>query len=489
MTSILRSTAVRLAVIYAVLFVLSAFCLVGFLWWRTAGYLSREVDAVILADTKAIGDRIQDFGLAGAIETINQRVGRSSDEHAIYLLADPALTPVAGNIDAWPAGIGPRQGWYQIPLVYQGRDHATRILYVVLPSGFRLLVGRDVQDREAIRGSILAGLGWAAAAAALLAIGGGLLVRRAIFRRVDAIDRTTSAIIHGDLGSRLPTQGSSDEFDRLTQTINGMLQQIQILVDGVRNASNAVAHDLRTPLAELRGRLEAILRARQPADLALHEIGEAVADLDRVIGVFNALLRLAEIESGARLSGFRDVRLSDVAVDVAELYGPLAEQRALTFSLDAPPDMGLRGDPILLAQAIGNLVDNAIKYCPAQGTVTLRLTRGGDGGIDVTVRDTGPGIADAEKPLATERFFRGTTSRGIPGVGLGLSVVAAVARLHGGGFTLADGNPGVIARLSFPASAGRPVDREGKQTADSGRSGHGVRVHAGPDGGIPPTCA
>ena len=241
----------------AAIFVLSSLVLVGFLWWRTAAYLDREVDAVIRADVRAVGDRLHDFGLPGAIETINERIGKAGDKHAIYLLTDPTLTPVVGNLDAWPLDVGREQGWHQIELSPQGDMHATRILYVVLSSGFHLLVGRDVEDRVAIQQAILDGLGWAAATAMLLAIGGGLLVRRAIVRRVEVINLAATAIIHGDLSSRLPTRGLSDEFDRLAQTINGMLQQIEVLIDGVRSASNAVAHDLRTPLAELRGRLVA----------------------------------------------------------------------------------------------------------------------------------------------------------------------------------------------------------------------------------------
>lgn len=445
-----RSTAVRLALGYATVFVLSSLLLVGFLWWRTAAYLDREVNAVILADTRAIGDRLRDFGLLGAIETINERVGRADDARAIYLLTDPTLTRLAGNLGAWPLGVG-EPGWHQTQLTYRNQLHATRILYVALPSGFNLLVGRDVEDREAIRQAIVDALGWAAAVAAVLAIGGGLLVRRAVLGRVDAIHLTTEAIIHGDLSKRLPTRDSSDEFDRLAQTINRMLQQIGILFEGVRSSSNAVAHDLRTPLAELRGRLESLLRTRPGADATFAEIGEAVADLDRVIGVFNALLRLAEIDSGSRLSGFREVRLEEIAAEVAELYAPLAEDKGVAFDLDAGTGLAIDGDPFLLAQALGNLVDNAVKYCPAGGRVVLGLARADDRHVVASVADTGPGIPDAEKARVVERFYRGTASQGLPGVGLGLSLVAAVAHLHGGELTLADADPGLIARMTLPA--------------------------------------
>jgi signal transduction histidine kinase len=248
----------------------------------------------------------------------------------------------------------------------------------------------------------------------------------------------------------LPTGDSSDEFDRLAQTINGMLQQIEVLVDGVRSASNAVAHDLRTPLAELRGRLEELLRTQPSAEAMLQEVGEAVADLDRVIAIFNALLRLAEIDSGARLSGFREFDLHEIAAEVAELYGPVAEEKSVSLRLESSPGLRVVGDPFLLAQALGNLVDNAVKYSSAQGDVVLTAAHGTDGRIEIIVSDNGPGIPDAERPRVTERFFRGEASRGTVGVGLGLSLVAAVARLHGGSLTIAEANPGLIARVALP---------------------------------------
>lgn len=447
MTKLLRSTAVRLALLYAGIFVLSSLLLVGFLWWRTAAYLDREVDAVILADVQAIGDRLHDFGLPGAIQTINERVNRAADDHAIYLLTDPALTPVAGNLNGWPVQIDRHQGWHQIQLATRNELHATRFLYVSLPQGFQLLVGRDVQDRVAIRGEIFRGLGWSALIALLLAMGGGLLVRRGVLRRVDDLTGTTNAIIRGDLTSRLAVRDSHDEFDRLAHTINGMLQQIEILIDGVRGASNAVAHDLRTPLTELRGRLETLLRTRPDTETTFREVGEAIGDLDRIIGVFKALLRLAEVDSGARLSGFREVSLREVADEVADLYGPLAEDKGIELTCSVAPDLGVRGDPHLLAQAVGNLIDNAVKYGAAPGTIRVEAHRQPDGAIEIAVSDNGPGIPDSEKPKAADRFYRGAASRDIAGTGLGLSLVAAVARLHGGSLELRDAAPGLTAAL------------------------------------------
>jgi signal transduction histidine kinase len=234
----------------------------------------------------------------------------------------------------------------------------------------------------------------------------------------------------------------------LAQTVNAMLEQIQSLIEGVRNASNVVAHDLRTPLAELRARLESLLRTRPPQQTTFDEIQKAVGDIDRIVNVFNALLRLAEIDSGVRRAGFREVELAPVVNELAELYEPLSEDKAITMEVEVPAKVSVHGDPDLLAQAIGNLIDNAIKYTPAQGKVSLRITTGSVGQVEIMVADNGPGIADADKLRVTERFYRG--DRASEGIGLGLSVVEAIARLHSGTLTLNDNHPGLVATLTLP---------------------------------------
>lgn len=450
MHSLVRSTAVRLAFGYAVLFVVSSLLLAGFLWWRTALYLDREIDAVIIADGQAIADRLRDFGLPGAVQTISERVGRANDQHAIYLLTDPTLTPLAGNLQAWPLAVRYAPGWYQIDLVRDGTLHVTRVLFVELPSGFRLLVGRDVEDRVEVRELIVSALGWSSLGALILAIAGGLLVRGAVLRRVEAINRTASAIVQGDLSHRVPTRGSPDEFDRLAQTINTMLEQIEHLIEGVRNATNVVAHDLRTPLAELRTRLETLLTIRPPLAETYEEVNGAVSDIDRIVNIFNALLRLAEIDSGVRRSGFRRVELAPMTIELMELYEPLAEEKNIALTVEAPPEPAVRGDPDLLAQSIGNLVDNAIKYTPCGGQVSLRIAPITRDQVEIAVTDSGPGIAEADKARVTERFYRGNRDAGTEGIGLGLSVVDAVARLHGGTLSMSDNRPGLVAVLTLP---------------------------------------
>ncbi len=448
MIRLFRSSSFRLGLGFAGLFVASSLILVGLLWWRTAGYLDREIDAVIESDERAVGDRLRDFGLAGAMQTVQDR-GTNGDKNAIYLLVNPAFERLAGNLSAWPAEVGFSTGWYHAQMTHDGVPRATRLLNVALPGGFHLLLGRDVQDREQIRVLILNGLAWATAGALVLAALGGLIARRTLLMRLDVISRTTSAIVRGDLGQRVPEGGTDDEFDQLSRMINRMLEQIQTLIEGVRNVSNAVAHDLRTPLAEARSRLEDMLNRRPGAPEVFASIGGALDDIDRLIEMSNALLRLAEIDSGVRRSGFRQVDLPEMATEIVELYQPTAEARRVKLTLSAAADLKVNGDPFLLAQAVGNLVDNAIKYAPEGGAVSVRL-RAANNDVEIAVSDNGPGIPDAEKSRVTERFYRGDSSRGQPGVGLGLSVVSSIATLHGGVVAISDNNPGLVATLRLP---------------------------------------
>jgi len=450
MLSLWRSSSVRLALGYAGLFVISSLLLVGLLWWGTVGYLDRETDAIIQTDANSIKEDLPYRGLAGITETVTERAASVTDGHAVYLLADPSLKRLAGNISAWPSAIKTKPGWYETSLFLAGRFRTMKIEGLALPNGCHLLVGRDIQDRAEIRALIVKGLSWAAIGALLIAIAGGLLVRRAVLRRVDAINTAASAIVHGDLSRRLSTNRTTDEFDQLAQTINLMLGQIERLVEGIRNTSNAVAHDLRTPLAELRAELEELTRARTSRAAMLDGVHKAVADIDRLIGIFNALLRLAEIDSGLRRAGFRQVELSKLAAEVAELYGPLAEEKHASFVLEADGTSIVYGDPYLLAQALGNLVDNAVKYAPCHGTVSLRVGRDDAGHTDVSVADNGPGIPEEEKLHVTARFYRCEGADRPQGIGLGLSVVDAVARLHGGELSLHDNHPGLVARLRLP---------------------------------------
>jgi signal transduction histidine kinase len=331
------------------------------------------------------------------------------------------------------------------------------------------LVGRDNTLFAPLQSHFWYGL---TAAIAVLSIAGllvGLITRRALMTRVNSIRQTVSAIIHGDLKHRLPTHLNEDELNTLSRTINGMLEQIELLVHGVRNVSNSIAHDLRTPLAELRSRLEELALIRPPPEEAYAEIDGAVADVDRVIRIFDALLRLAEIDAGMRRSGFVALDVSDLAANAVEFYAPAAELKNIDLLFRSEGPLPVSGDPVLLAQALSNLIDNALKYAPINGTIEVSVRKRSDDTAEVSVSDNGPGIAESEKCKVVERFYRGDASRGTPGVGLGLSLVQAVAKLHGRVLELSDRSPGLRVTLCIPLdAAGTAVLATAPQEAAAG---------------------
>ena len=419
--------------------------------WRAADNDTRL--QILTEDSQRLAEVFNRKGPAGLADFINERVGLQIAGERILLLTDAARRPLAGNLPAWPAGVPEAPGRYTRPIELDHRPTMVTLVRADLPGGYKLLVGRDVARLAPVMTRFWYGL--AAAIAVLLVSGavGGILIRRALLSRIHSIRQTVSAIMQGELSHRLPTGGRSDELNTLSLTINRMLEQIEQLVHGVANVSNAIAHDLRTPLTELRSRLEELSLTRPPPAEAFAEVDAAVADVDRVISIFNALLRLAEIDTGMRRSGFVEVDLGELCARAVEFYGPAAEVKEITLTCDDQAGSPhASGDPLLLAQAVNNLIDNALKYTLPGGTVTVSTMRPGGGSVGIVVADTGPGMTAAQRARATDRFFRGDASRGTPGVGLGLSLVEAVARLHGGTLDLADRVPGLAARIIFPGN-------------------------------------
>jgi signal transduction histidine kinase len=337
--------------------------------------------------------------------------------------------------------------------------HARAQAFMV-SSDFRLLVGRDVEDRFQIQTLIKRALGWGLALTLLLGLAGGYLVSRGMLGRVDAINRTTRRIMAGDLSQRIALKGSSDEFDQLAGNLNAMLDQIERLLAGMRQVTDNVAHDLRTPLNRLRSRIEVAL-LQEPGRAETRELLEAtLADAEAMIGTFNALLEIARAEAGSERTGFETVDLEALGQDLADLYRPLAEDKELTFDFHCSRGLRMRANRHLLAQALANLLDNAIKYTPAAGRVSLALEHGPTG-PSITVADSGPGILEADRKRVLERFVRLDGTRSTPGNGLGLSLVDAVAKLHGATLTLADNRPGLRVSLAFRA----PPDERARHEA------------------------
>ena len=417
------------------------------LWYAWTVTIEHSREEILRADTQRMTEVFRREGATGLKAFIDERVGLQIAAERILLLADASFRPLAGNLAAWPSGVPTSPGTYTLHVDLDGTPAHAALVRTSLPGGYNLLVGRDLAYFAPLTNYFWYGL--AAATAVLLFVGvlGGVLIRRALLGRVENIRTTVQAIVRGDLGHRLPTSRGGDELDTLSRTINSMLDQIEQLVHGIRDVSNAIAHDLRTPLAELRSRLEELSLARPPADETFAEIDASVADVDRVIGIFNALLRLAEIDTGARRSGFVQVNATELASEAVEFYLPAAELKDVELSFHAAEPIIVKGDPLLLAQAVGNLIDNALKYAGDGGGVVVEVGQRADGAVEICVADGGPGIPDAEKLKVTERFYRGDASRGTPGVGLGLSLVEAVAKLHGGGLTLKDNHPGLRAQM------------------------------------------
>jgi signal transduction histidine kinase len=442
----------RLAAIYAGLFGASALALVLFLWWETATLLDRQVEAAIIADARGLAEQFNDGGLPALTSTIRDRLVLNVDDDAIYLLVDDYGTRLAGNLERWPPGVVYPEMWYELAVERGGVRAAARVRRFDLPGGVHLLVGRDVRTRLALRNLLTDALFWAVLVLFLLAGAGALLMNRLFRSMLANVSATSAAIAAGDLSRRVQHSGRGDEFDNLAETINDMLDRIARLMDGVRQVSNAIAHDLRTPIARARARLEyASEHAQTEADLHA-AVDRALADLDGVVQIFQALLRIAEIEAGARRSAFADVDLSPVLADLAELYGALAEDIGLTLELSLPPALRVHGDRDLLQQAVANLLDNAVKFSPHGGKVRLEAMVV-VGEVRVLVSDQGSGIPIADRQRAVQRFFRGEQARHTPGSGLGLALVSAVAQLHGGALTLEDNSPGLRAVLTLPVRA------------------------------------
>src|SRR6202163_1357107 len=450
----MRSTAVSLALGYIALGIAALVLFAAPLWYAWQVTIHEGRTEFLQADAQRLTDVFRRDGADGLKTFIDARVQMQIANERILLLTDASMHPLAGNLRAWPAGVPVAPGNYTIDLNLGNQGVQTALIHVArLGGGYNLLVGRDNALFAPLQTHFWYGL---AAAVAVLSIAGlliGLITRRALMSRVHSIRHTVSAIMHGDLQHRLPTQQNDDELNTLTRTINGMLEQIELLVHGVRNVSNSIAHDLRTPLAELRSRLEELALIRPPPEQTYAEIDGAVADVDRVIRIFDALLRLAEIDAGMRRSGFVALDLADLAANAVEFYAPAAELKNIDLAFRSDGPASVSGDPVLLAQALGNLIDNALKYAPVNGSIEVAVLKRSDGAAEVSVSDNGPGIADSEKTKVVERFYRGDASRGTPGVGLGLSLAQAVAKLHGSSLELSDRNPGLRVVLTIPANS------------------------------------
>ena len=447
----LRSAGIRFAIVFAMLLTAGAAGISLWLWWATAGLLDRQTEAAITTDAVSLSDRWSRGGLSSLATTIEDRLAQNVDDDALYLLVDPLGRRVAGNLERWPVTVNQPGQYFEIQLRRGGVRLMAMVKRYDLAGGFLLLIGRDIEPRIKLRALLTDALLSALAIAAVIAILGALVVRKMFMDSIANVSATASAIASGDLARRVKLTGRGDELDQLAEVINDMLDRIGRLMEGVKQVSDNIAHDLRTPIARARARLEdAAIHAETQGDLN-DAIDRAINDLDGVVSIFQALLRISEIEAGSRRASFARFDAAPLVRNMIDLYEAVAEEKGVRLIAAVPPSAAMRGDAAMVQQAVANLLDNAVKFAPEGTRVSLSLTTNSTM-VEITVADEGAGIPEEELAKVTERFYRGETARSSPGSGLGLTLVSAVAQLHGGSLKLRNVHPGLRASLTLPVA-------------------------------------
>jgi signal transduction histidine kinase len=439
-----------------ILFAGSVLVLLGFIYWSTVGFMARQTDATIEAEITGLAEQYRVGGLGKLINVLQERVERDPDSSSVYLLASPAFKPLAGNIDAWPNVETGSDGWLTFEFKDAragGRIFQARARPFILTGGLHLLVGRDTRELRATQELIIRALVWGMALTLALAMAGSLIMSRSMLRRIERINLASREIMDGDLRRRIETTGSNDEFDQLAVSLNAMLDEIERLMDGIRHVTDNIAHDLRTPLTRLRNRLEQLQADLDPDSPNAAHVEQSIADADQLLATFGALLRIARIEAGGVKTNFETVDIAALLQDAAELYDAVAEEKQIEIDLQLESKPQLQGDRDLLFQAVINLLDNAIKYSPQGGQILMQLGER-DRRPVLTIADNGPGIPAVEREKVLQRFYRMDQSRSEHGSGLGLSLVAAVARMHNARLVFGNNHPGLLVEFSFHNSSG-----------------------------------
>lgn len=446
-----HTTGFRYALLYVGLFGASVLVLFGVVYWNTAGYMERQLKDVIDAEVQSLKGDFQEGGIDDLRRSIEDRIASDRRRQNLYLLQDRNQVRVAGNLATRDVSSGWQEGRRTVSDAEGSEEHLILGRGVSFPNGVYLFVAQDAYQLEEIRELMVSAFGWAFLMVAVLAVGGGLVMSAGLLHRVDVVNRTAQEIVHGDLSRRIPTRGTNDEFDQLATNLNHMLVRIQSLMDELRQVSNDIAHDLRTPLGRLRQRLEGVrLKARTIEDYET-AVDRAIADTDAILGTFTALLRIAQVESGSRRSKFTDVDLSQLLRTIVETYAPVAEDCHHRLVSDIAPGVRIRGDRELLTQMFANLIENALGHTPSGTEMEVRLQSSVEGPLAV-IADHGSGIPEPERGKVFQRFYRLDASRATPGSGLGLALVAAIAALHGLNMELSDNQPGLRITLRFASA-------------------------------------
>ena len=453
-----RTTAFKLSLAYLAIFALCAFLALGYVAWNARAVLDDQIVSTIDAEINGLSEQYNAGGLRRLITVVERRSREPGA--SLYLVTTAGGEHVVGNVGYVPAAVLATPGQSETRYGRNDSDteaHRAIVRVFTLPGGFRLLVGRDTEERDRLRAVIGRAFVTSLVAVVLLGVIGGWLAASRVLRRVDAMTQTTRAIMAGDLDGRLHVAGNGDELDRLASSLNQMLERIGELMRGMREVSDNIAHDLKTPLTRLRNRAdEALRRASAPEELRA-ALEAVIEEGDGLIRVFNALLMIARLESGGAREMLMPLDVGAAVRSVGELYEALAEDQGLALDVRAEDGLIIAGNRELIGQALANLIDNALKYGAAseagEARVTLEASRVGDA-VRLAVSDHGPGIPEAERARVLDRFVRLEAARSRPGFGLGLSLVNAVVRLHQGTLRLVDNAPGLRVEIALPAQAG-----------------------------------
>jgi signal transduction histidine kinase len=465
LTKLLRTTAFRFSLLYFGLFAAAAAASVGYIYWKTNVLLAAQLATSIQAE---IGNLEQQYRRGGP-EQLRRAISERSETpgNSLYLLADAEGRHLSGNLKAVSQELWNSAGevafFYRRSLDERIEERFAFAVIFRLANGYRLIVGRDIEDRREFGNVVRSALLWTLAGMAVTGLGGGLLIGRSFLRRIETMTQASRTIMAGDLSRRIPLAGSQDEFDRLAASLNAMLQRIEELIAGFKEVSDNIAHDLKTPLNRLRNRVEAALRDQNP-QRHKEALQATIEEADELIKTFDALLSIARLEAGASSTQEESFDLSAMVRGVCDLYEPLAEENGIDLKLNGQAGIIVSGRHQLLAQAVANVLDNAVKYgaAPAsiagnrQGEITVSVLPKG-GLAEIVIADRGPGIPSQDRDRVFKRFVRLEASRSQPGSGLGLSLAAAVARLHGGELILLDNAPGLKAVFSLKRQAGAPT--------------------------------
>ncbi len=462
---LLRTTAFKLTLVYLTVFALFAAFLLGYFALNTRRLITEQITSTVDAEITGLSEQYNQGGIRRLVLIVELRARRPGS--SLYLVTAPSGEALAGNVGSLEPGILERQGWtetaYRRLDEPESTEHHALVRVFQLASGFRLLVGRDLEERERLFRIVATAGRWSVIMVVVLGLGGGFFVSRRVLNRVDAMTDTAQTIMAGDLTGRLPISGTGDELDRLASNLNAMLERIESLMHGLKEVSDNVAHDLKTPLTRLRNRCEAALRTAKSDGEYRATLEATIEESEELIHTFDALLMIARAESGEARDGMTEFDAGEIARDVGELYEPLADEKGLALHVEASGTAPVKANRELVSQALANLIDNAIKYAAPDGetvngapaNITVATATEGDR-ILLSVGDSGPGIPASERGRVVERFVRLEQSRSKPGSGLGLSLASAVARLHGGELRLEDNAPGLRAVIALPR-AGPPA--------------------------------